>query len=209
MSYLTAFGTSNPETCIKQADVVEFMIKAHGLEGEEARNLRILYRATGIQQRYTTIPDYSDTQEREFFSNRDDLSPFPTTAVRNDRFQKHAIEIAVQAAEKSLTERNREKITHLIAVSCTGLYAPGLDIELIEKLDLPKTVERTGINFMGCYAAFNALKTADYICRAEPQSQVLIVAVELCTLHFQKDPSEDNLLASFDSGIRCILATER
>ena len=87
-------------------------------------------------------------------------------------------------------------ITHLIAVSCTGLFAPGLDIQLVDKIGLSSTVQRTGINFMGCYAAFNAMKVAHYICSNSSDAQVLIVCAELCSLHFQKEPDEDNLLAN-------------
>ncbi len=195
MSYLTAFGTSNPDICIKQTDVVEFMIGAHGLNEKEAHELRVLYRATGINQRFTTIPDYSG-EKREFFNEAVDLEPFPTTKERNERYRKYALTIAENAARECLVGHRFKDITHLITISCTGLYAPGLDIELIENLGLDKGVERTAINYMGCYAAFNALKTADYICRAEPNSRVLVVAVEMCTLHFQKENTEDNLLAN-------------
>ena len=49
------------------------------------------------------------------------------------------------------------------------MYAPGLDIELTLKLNLASHVERTCINFMGCYGAINALKIADHICKSNPR----------------------------------------
>jgi len=95
----------------------------------------------------------------------------------------------------------------LITVSCTGMHAPGIDIELVERLGLRRTIERTCINFMGCYGALNALKTADYICRAEENAKVLIVSVELCTLHFQKDNTLDNWIANslFSDGAAAVI----
>ena len=98
-------------------------------------------------------------------------------------------------------------VTHLITVSCTGLYAPGLDIELVNKLRLPTSVERTGINFMGCYAAFNALKAADAFCKQNEDAKVLILCTELCSLHFQKAPSEDNMISNalFADGAAAVL----
>src|SRR5690606_41245053 len=81
-------------------------------------------------------------------------------------------------------------ITHLIVVSCTGMYAPGLDIELVQTMGMRGNVERTCINFMGCYAAFNALKVAATITQANPDARVLIVCVELCSLHFQKEGAD-------------------
>jgi prepilin-type processing-associated H-X9-DG protein len=76
------------------------------------------------------------------------------------------------------------------------MYAPGLDIDLVKRYNLSPSVQRTGINFMGCYAAFNALKVADAFCYQNTNAKVLIVCTELCSLHFQKKPTEDNLLAN-------------
>ena len=76
------------------------------------------------------------------------------------------------------------------------MYAPGLDIELVQALGLRPDVRRTCVNFMGCYAAVNAVKLADAFCRADAAARVLIVSVELCTLHFQKSPEEDHLISN-------------
>jgi predicted naringenin-chalcone synthase len=76
------------------------------------------------------------------------------------------------------------------------MVAPGVELQLMEKLGLGDDVERYCIHFMGCYAAFTGLKLADKILRAEPEAKVLVVSVELCTLHFQKDYTDDNILAN-------------
>jgi alpha-pyrone synthase len=88
------------------------------------------------------------------------------------------------------------KITHLITVTCTGIYAPGLGAALIEQLNLPEDIFHTAINFMGCNAAFPALNLADMIAKTDENAKVLIVCVELCTLHFQAVDNNDNLLAN-------------
>lgn len=206
-AFISSIGTANPKHAIKQSEVVDFMIKAHELNEIEAHDLRVLYRATGIQQRFTTIPDYAKTSGFEFFPDNEKLDPFPTTTERGHWYQNHALQIGAEAAEKCLDGKiDREEITHLITVSCTGMYAPGLDIELVNELELKSTVERTAINFMGCYAAFNALKVANHICSGQ-KANVLIVCVELCTLHFQKESTEDNLLANslFGDGAAAVL----
>ena len=84
----------------------------------------------------------------------------------------------------------------MITVSCTGMYAPGPDIELIGRLGLRSSVHRLAVNFMGCYGAFNGLKAASALVRADPAAKVLLVCVELCTLHFQKKNEEDHWLAN-------------
>src|SRR5699024_10541350 len=98
-------------------------------------------------------------------------------------------------------------ITHLITVSCTGMYAPGLDIEIVQEARLSPSVKRTAINFMGCYAAFNAIKVGDAICKAEAEARVLIVCVELCSIHFQKKKDDDNILSNalFGDGAAAIV----
>ena len=60
---------------------------------------------------------------------------------------------------------------------------------------------------MGCYAAFNALKVARDICKANEKAQVLVVCTELCSIHFQKESNDDNLLANalFGDGSSALL----
>jgi predicted naringenin-chalcone synthase len=87
------------------------------------------------------------------------------------------------------------------------MYEPGLDIDLVKALGLSSTIQRTSINFMGCYAAFNALKIADAACHEKPDAKVLIVCTELCSIHFQKENTEDNMLANalFGDGSAAVL----
>jgi predicted naringenin-chalcone synthase len=102
-------------------------------------------------------------------------------------FERFAPQLAQSALDNlKLTDRERQSITHVIVTSCTGLYAPGLDFEVVRHLGLDPSVERTMIGFMGCYAAINALKSAHHIVRSEPHANVLVLNLELCTLHFQE-----------------------
>ncbi len=172
------------------------MKQAHNLNNEESRKLDILYRATGIQSRYTTISDYTRTSGFDFFPDNKTLEPFPETSFRSDWYCDHALDLSKKAVRNSTSNKELSKITHLITVSCTGMYTPGLDIELLHELELSNQIERTSINFMGCYAAFTGLKMAYHICNSRQDAHVLLVCTELCSLHFQKDNTEDNLLAN-------------
>jgi predicted naringenin-chalcone synthase len=112
---------------------------------------------------------------------------FPSTARRMKLFERFAPQLARTALDRlSLTPEERNSITHVIVTSCTGLYAPGLDFEVVRHLGLSPSVERTMIGFMGCYAAINALKSARHIVRSEPDAAVLVLNLELCSLHFQE-----------------------
>jgi predicted naringenin-chalcone synthase len=88
------------------------------------------------------------------------------------------------------------EITHLVTVSCTGFFAPGLDVALIERLGLSPTVSRTHVGFMGCHAALNALAVATALIAAHPKAKVLLCCVELCTLHFGYGFTPDRIIAN-------------
>ena len=112
---------------------------------------------------------------------------FPTTAQRMQLYERFAPLLTQITLDKlALTEDERRSITHVVVTSCTGQYAPGLDFEIVRHLGLNPSIERTMINFMGCYAAINALKSAHHIIRSEPGAAVLMSNLELCTLHFQE-----------------------
>lgn len=191
------------------------MTSALELDERESRRLKALYRQTAIDQRHSVLEDYIRTPEEfTFYANTPGLEPFPTVSQRMGIYRQKAVPLAVKAVEDCLNQHpdfDRQSITHLIVVSCTGLYAPGPDIELIEALGLSYTTQRLAINFMGCYGAFNGLKAADAIVRAEPDAHVLLVCVELCTLHFQKKTDVDQILSNalFADGAAAVLIESR
>ncbi|WP_339815130.1 type III polyketide synthase [uncultured Imperialibacter sp.] len=201
-SNILGIGTATPAHRFCQSEILGFMIKAHGLTGKDATRLEALYRASGIRYRHSVLDDYgAAVDDFTFYPKNERLEPFPTISPRMERYRQEALPLCLEAVsnlEKAigLKANWQEEITHLVTVSCTGMYAPGLDLELLKQLGLTGDVQRTAINFMGCYAAFNAMKVADNICRSHNGAQVLVVCVELCTLHFQNQPTEDNLLAN-------------
>lgn len=198
MSFITAIATANPTHLFKQQDIAGFMQRSMQLNEQDSRKLNVLFKASGIETRYSMLEDYGKSSDFTFFSNLDSFEPFPSTKKRNEAYQQYAPLLSTAAASKALQQSGLEakQITHLITVSCTGSYAPGLDVDLVESLQLPLSVQRTNIHFMGCYAAFNAIKVADAFCKMNSSVKVLIVCTELCTLHFQKQNTEDNLLAN-------------
>lgn len=199
-SYINAIGTAVPKNLVSQLQIASFMANSLQLNSDERRKLHALYRATHIQQRYSVLGDYGlENGSFTFFPNTPDLEPFPSVGMRMKAYRQYAAPLALQAIYRCLEQCQHiepSQITHLITVSCTGMYAPGLDIDLVEALGLPTYIQRTAINFMGCYGAFNGLKLADTICKAEPKAVVLVVCVELCSLHFQKSRHEDHLLSN-------------
>jgi len=198
MPYINLISPANPEISIAQNDIAGFMQTAMQLDEENSRKLKAVFRMSGIKKRHTVIPDYkfSDDENWLFYPPVSNGKSLPNTADRMQLFEQHALPLAQKSLKKVFEKYKEQEFTHLITVSCTGMFAPGLDIQLIKKAGLKSDIERTSIQFMGCFAAFNALKTAHHICRSVEDAKVLIICVELCTIHFQSNYSEDNLLAN-------------
>lgn len=192
---ITGIGTANPVFKRAQLETADLIAAGLKLTTKEKRLLRAIYKATGIDYRHSVLSDYCKMPgEFEFFPNVP-TEPYPSTAKRMQVYKEQALPLAL-AACLDIPELNKQAITHLITVSCTGMYAPGIDIEIISALGLNTTVQRSALQFMGCYGAFNAIRLAHSICLADPHASVLIICVEICTIHFQKEMSIDNMFAN-------------
>ena len=163
------------------------------------RHARILFermaKRSDIRQRWSclppAVPGSNEFLDAEGFYR---LGHFPTTAARMQRYQSDAPTLAVRAVDRLSLGVAARQVTHLIVASCTGLSAPGVDFELIRRCNLNPSIERTFLGFMGCNAAINALKLARHIVRSEWDAKVLVVCVELCSLHLQESEDVERLL---------------
>ncbi|MFO8099634.1 MAG: type III polyketide synthase [Salinibacter sp.] len=217
MSYTTldAIATGNPPLRRSQQEAAQFMAEIERLPDALQNRLPAVYRGSAIDHRYTCVADYGrqDPSEFTFFPEDWSLEPAPTTEERNERYREAAIPLAEDVGRRALDRADvaPEEITHVVAVSCTGFFAPGLDVELVKRLDLPATTQRTFIGFMGCYAAFNALRVAHGFCQSQPDARVLVVCTELCTLHFQIDNSLESVIVNslFSDGAAAAVLSAR
>ena len=209
MSFITSIATAVPSYKYQQSELLTFMQNLYDVDENDARKLKLLYDRSGIQSRYSVIEDYGlPIDKRSFFPQTRNLEPFPSLEKRMEVFLKESPKLSIKAIEKCINGKMKPtELTHLITVSCTGLSAPGLDIQLVQELSLNPNIERTSVNFMGCYAAIHGLKLADYICKSDVNAKVLVVCVELCTLHFQKENDMDNITSNllFGDGAAAVL----
>ncbi|HMO52728.1 MAG TPA: type III polyketide synthase [Kiritimatiellia bacterium] len=175
------------------------------------RMVHHVYRQSGIKQRFSVLRDFQpDSLPIIFREEADGTLVEPTTGERNAVYEKTYPALA-RAAVQGLFDQTPwirpSDVTHVITVSCTGFCNPGPDLFLVNTFALSPSVERYHLGFMGCYAAFPALRMADQICRANPKAVVLILSVELCSLHLQIKPTPDSLLANalFADGAAAVL----
>lgn len=211
MSKIISIGTAVPEFRHEQDDILRFMQQVYAMNEVEKRKLKFLYHQSSIKTRYSVLPDYSlPAGEWTFYPGSENLEPFPSLEMRMQWFDKTAPALSIDAITKCADGRiDPGEITHLITVSCTGISAPGLDLQIIEAMGLQPDIFRTSVNFMGCFAAIHALKMADAICNSNGEAKAMIVCTELSTLHFQKERSQDSITSSmlFGDGCAAVLVT--
>ena len=211
MSKIISIGTAVPQYSHKQENILAFMQNVFAMGPADKRKLGFLYHQSAIDKRYSVIPDYScPINEWQFYPQTENLDPFPSLEKRMKCFTENAAPLSVDAIQKCMDGKiSKKEITHLITVSCTGMSAPGLDLEVMELLELEGNIYRTSVNFMGCYAAIHALKMADAICKSDRLAKVMIVCTELCTLHFQRESSINSITSSllFADGSAAALVT--
>ena len=212
-AYLNRIATAVPDHDVHNA-FVGFAEKMLG-DPRLRTVFRRMVRRANIAHRYSFLDPhrgsghFSSHDAREFYRS----GSFPNTARRMEMFEQSAPVLMRKTVDRmALTGNERFGITHVLVTSCTGLYAPGLDFEIVDYLGLSAGgVERTMVGFMGCYAAINALKLARHIVRSDPNAGVLMVNLELCTLHFQETQDLEQVLSflAFADGAAASLITAR
>lgn len=188
---ILGLGIAAPFHSVPRDRSVEF---AHSLlynPGTEARALPALYRMTAVQSRGSVLlmsKDDDSSVSQDFYPRADCTEQRgPSTESRSDRYASEALPLALRACREAIVDAaiEAETITHIVVITCTGFYAPGVDVELIEELGLNPETERVQVGFMGCHGAINGLRVARGLIAADPAAKVLMVSVELCSLHYQ------------------------
>ena len=204
IAYLNRIGTAVPDYDVHQT-FIDFVDRT--LEDQRTKRIfqRMVQRA-GIEHRYSSL---EPGERMDLSADKDGFyrrGEFPGTGARMARFESAALDLATRAVGCLNPEDNGSSITHLVLASCTGFTAPGIDQQLVEALGLDPSVERTALGFMGCAAAVNALKIAHHVVRSTPDAKILVVNIELCTLHMQETRDLEQILSALLFGDGCSAA---
>lgn len=209
MSKITSIATANPPFGHKQDTLFDFADAVYSRDAIESRKLKFVYHQSGIDTRYSVLADFGlPPSARTFFSVSKDLEPFPSLEQRMKCYSETSVPLSVDTINACIRGKVvAAEITHLVTVSCTGMSAPGLDLQIMEAMNLSPNLQRTSVNFMGCYAAIHGLKLAHAFCNVKENVNVLVVCTELCTLHFQKEITHNNIMSSllFSDGCAAML----
>ncbi|MCH8123877.1 MAG: type III polyketide synthase [Bacteroidetes bacterium] len=198
--YIHHIDTAVPEISYPQEQIGSVMLEQIDPESKGARLLRRVYKHSGIEKRHSVIRDYVDyDHDGLFFDATSDSYKSPSTRDRNDLYSIEARKLFLEVSRRVIEGcpgMDTNDITHVITVSCTGFFAPGPDFYIVKDLELDPSTQRFHLGFMGCYAAFPALKMAEAFCIADPEAVVLIACLELCTLHLHPSEEIDGIVAT-------------
>ncbi|MHA7210385.1 type III polyketide synthase [Arthrobacter sp. MDT1-65] len=214
---LRSLETAVPETIMVQSEVRDVFAAQPGLTRLGQRLVGAAFDSSGIETRYTVLDEL--TLERSFdepvFFDREALRILsPSTKTRNEVYAEEGTRLFVEAARKALAAApgiEAADVTHVVTASCTGFFAPGPDYKVVRALDLAPSVQRYHLGFMGCYAAFPALRSAKAFCDADPDAVVLVIAAELCSLHVRSSNNPDTIVGSslFADGAAAAIVSAR
>lgn len=179
--------------CYPQADLYEMLHSYLGVNPKTS----LIFANSGVGYRYLAIDDAYYQQERGT-GERNEL--YLTEAMLTG---ERAIRACLENSGHSLSE-----VGDFTVVSCTGIDIPGLDLRLAGKLGMAADLRRTCVLGMGCYGAFPGLLRAREAVLARPDRLALLLAVEICSVHFQPgDSSLENIVSSalFGDGAAALL----
>ena len=215
---LHGLGTALPPDGVTQTESLKSAQVLGHPAIRSASWLPAIYAKSGVRTRFQVLgrPFVNDlltgtrVSGSPFLPGDDPLGP--TTAQRMAMYAEHAPPLACEAAANALADSglSPQSITHLVTVSCTGFASPGFDFAIIRELGLRATTERIHVGFMGCHGAINGLRVADALA-ADPANSVLLVAVELCSLHYYTGPDIDKAIANalFADGAAAVVTSGR
>lgn len=164
-------------------------------------------RGSGIETRHSVCKDF-------FSGELFDETGSASTAKRNEIYERESRKLAAELGRKLLDQSPTflaGDITHIVFASCTGFVNPGPDFHLIKDLGLKSSVQRFVLGFMGCYAAVPALRMAKHIAESDPKANVLVMCLELCSLHLHIEATHDSVLANslFADGAGAAIVSSR
>ncbi|WP_138431721.1 type III polyketide synthase [Fodinibius saliphilus] len=198
-AFIHNIATIVPEHFYKQEFLRNRMKEYIGNGKTSQRIIHRIYSKSGINKRHTVINDFDKNGSARFFFEKDGSLNTPSTGTRNKYYTQKAKELFVATARKTIQQSSsisKEDITHVITVSCTGFFAPEPGFEIIKKLDLSASTQRFHLGFMGCFAAFPAMKMAKSFAESNSNANILVVCLELCSIHLQNSTSPDNLISA-------------
>ncbi|MFY4776040.1 type III polyketide synthase [Metabacillus sp. RGM 3146] len=202
MAYIVSVGTSLPKNEMDQEKTVEFAKEMFQDSFKDINRLLKSFKNGGIKK-------------RQFAESLDWYKETHTFQEKNEQFIYHAVRQGAEAVVNCLSDEEFlseavpvEVIDAIFFISSTGIATPSIDARIMNILPFKESTKRIPIWGLGCAGGAAGLSRAFEYCSAYKTAKVLVLAVELCSLTFQKDDvSKSNLIGTslFADGIACAL----
>lgn len=184
---LESVATALPPHSYLQRDIKPFAASLF-LPGLDAADHRLLavFDTAGIERRHFCMPLEWYATPRSF-------------AESNARYVEHATDLAERAAQAALATAGlgAADLDALVFVSTTGLSTPSIDARLMNRLPLRSDLRRIPLWGLGCAGGAAGLALARTLALGAPHSRVMLIALELCSLTFQRgDLDRRNVVAA-------------
>ncbi|MDF2991956.1 MAG: type polyketide synthase [Microbacterium sp.] len=195
---ILSIGTALPDTRVDQSTLRDLFATQPGFDRKAQRLVGAAFDAAAIDTRHVVLPQLAGGTGTGLDARDGDTLLMPRTGARNDEYRRSAPALFAQASRAAIAGSGltADAVTHVVTVSCTGMFAPGPDYHLVRDLGLPTTAERYHLGFIGCAAAIPALRLAARIVTADPTAVVLVACAELCSLHWQTSSHPDQIVAA-------------
>jgi len=183
---LISLATSLPPNVFLQKDVLAAAWEVFGSRLPQFETLSSIFSNTGIIKRHGVKP-FEWYLERRGWPER--------TAA----FLEGAEALFVDAAEKALAsaQLSGNDIDTVVTICSTGIATPSLEARVAGRLGFRSDVSRVPVFGLGCAGGVSGLSIAARLAQARPNTNVLLVAVELCSLALRLDElTKANIVAT-------------
>jgi predicted naringenin-chalcone synthase len=197
---IAGLGTALPDFPIAQSEVCDWLADRLHYSSRTRRFAERIFRLSKVESRYSVLPDFTDPANSILYRD----AP-PTLEARMQVFREEGPKLAERACNEALRQAGfRSKdVTHLIMITSTGFYTPGPDADLVKRMNLSSSIERTVVSMGGCSAAFTGFRLARQIVASDANATVLMACLELSSIHLDNDPNQDKIIANSVFGDAC------
>ena len=207
--YVHRIATAVPNRSLDRQQA-EQLLQSTCPNARSAKLLRRLLRLSGIEKRHLAALDFQSEQgEGEAFYRPASEQPNgPGMAARTALFERASGPL-VRRVLAEFPSEVLAKIHTMITVSCTHASSPGLELPILKATAVPPSVDRWNLGFMGCSGALAAMRLSHRMARHD--QEILILACELCSMHFQYTDRIDQMTANvlFADGAAAMVLSSR
>ncbi|MCH8843112.1 MAG: hypothetical protein IID61_09055 [SAR324 cluster bacterium] len=183
---IVATAIALPDYSHSQEQVIGYLRAWLAEEPEKAAKAAAILGNAEVARRYTVRP-------AEWYLAHTSVSE------RSEVYQQEMVRLSERAATEALAGAGMDpgEIGLIVSTSCTGLMIPSVESYLMNRMAFRATTRRLPLTELGCVAGAAALSQARQFLRTEPESAVLVIAVELASLTAQlEDFSLTNIVAA-------------